>query len=63
MADAEAKRIAQEMKKLETTLEKETKVDQQRVAKAEKHLGQSQKEQAKAEKVCTRCSLIPVSVD
>ena len=54
MADAEAKRMAQEMKKLETTLEKETKVDQQRVAKAEKHLGQSQKEQAKAEKVCTR---------
>lgn len=51
MADAEAKRIAQEMKKLETTLEKETKVDKQRVAKAEKHLGQSQKNQSKAEKV------------
>lgn len=51
MADAEAKRIAQEMKKLESTLGKETKVDQQRVTKAEKHLGQSQKEHSKAEKV------------
>ncbi|KZV65509.1 hypothetical protein PENSPDRAFT_537664, partial [Peniophora sp. CONT] len=41
-------------KKLETTLEKETKVDQQRVAKAEKHLGQSQKEQSKAEKAVNK---------